>query len=449
MLFFDAGTPLQVFFALLVSAYSHVAHAHFRPFVEPAVFRLQHFSLLTTTAVYALGLLFKVGAITDSESAAQQTGLGADQGIVNGLGLLLVLMVIAFLVASVVVGTRQLYAEVRRQKLLANAPRLQRLSQSMSRRVSRINTPGWARRIRDLSGRPGGGNGSGRDSSRGTPGTRGGGAAGIVGGQPRRAAGANGASKEVELPWLDNPLAPSAAAASPVTGSGPSRAAPAGAPGSRSKYSGFAPVAAVPIRTSPTNRGVDITTEEVPAQALMTNPLHARATGAKTAALTGTSVGAGTGSRDRAQEAVGLARKTTRRGAQLKEEAGAAPSRTDSAPTTSRVVAPPPPPTAPPASARADAHAREHATATAGADADAGLARGRRLEALMSASDATPPAASARERSRGTAAGSGTGAGAGTGARGGKGKGRGRGVQGQRKRSQAMQDRLNKMGIKG
>lgn len=180
VLFFDAGTPLQVFFALLLSAYSHVAHAHYRPFIDPAVFKLQHFSLLTTTVswlcgyrwlhshfalseqhmtharrcdfmskdvprfphshagqmVYALGLLFKVGAIKDSAASASQTGLGADKSIVDALGWVLVVMVVTFLVASVVVGVRQLSSEIRRQQLIAGSPALRHITRAVSKRVN-------------------------------------------------------------------------------------------------------------------------------------------------------------------------------------------------------------------------------------------------------------------------------------------------------------------------
>lgn len=49
VIFFDTGSPVQVAFALLVSAWAHVLHALYRPFVNKTVYYLQHGSLGITS----------------------------------------------------------------------------------------------------------------------------------------------------------------------------------------------------------------------------------------------------------------------------------------------------------------------------------------------------------------------------------------------------------------
>lgn len=52
LLFFETGSALQVTFALLVSAFAHVAHALWRPYVSRRAYLLQHGSLAVTTLTY-------------------------------------------------------------------------------------------------------------------------------------------------------------------------------------------------------------------------------------------------------------------------------------------------------------------------------------------------------------------------------------------------------------
>ena len=51
LLFFDTGSAIQVTFALLVSAFVHVAHAQWRPYTSRAARLLQHGSMTVTTLV--------------------------------------------------------------------------------------------------------------------------------------------------------------------------------------------------------------------------------------------------------------------------------------------------------------------------------------------------------------------------------------------------------------
>lgn len=54
LLFFDQGSAIQVTFALLVSAFAHVAHSLWRPFTNRRAYHLQHGSLTVTTLAYVL-----------------------------------------------------------------------------------------------------------------------------------------------------------------------------------------------------------------------------------------------------------------------------------------------------------------------------------------------------------------------------------------------------------
>ena len=58
ILFFETGSGLQITFALLVSAFAHVAHALYRPFVNRPAYLLQHASLTVTTMMYVRPGLF-------------------------------------------------------------------------------------------------------------------------------------------------------------------------------------------------------------------------------------------------------------------------------------------------------------------------------------------------------------------------------------------------------
>ena len=52
LLFFDQGSAMQVTFALLVSAFAHVAHSLWRPYTNRKAYLLQHGSLTVTTLSY-------------------------------------------------------------------------------------------------------------------------------------------------------------------------------------------------------------------------------------------------------------------------------------------------------------------------------------------------------------------------------------------------------------
>ena len=64
------GSPLQVTFAVLVSAWAHVAHALWKPWRGVGddgsgkyTYALQHGSLLITAFVFIMGLLFKLDSV--------------------------------------------------------------------------------------------------------------------------------------------------------------------------------------------------------------------------------------------------------------------------------------------------------------------------------------------------------------------------------------------------
>jgi hypothetical protein len=66
----DPGTPLQVTLAVLVSCWAHVLHAMYKPWrlssktLENRTYMVQHASLLVTTFVFLMGLLFKVEGVS-------------------------------------------------------------------------------------------------------------------------------------------------------------------------------------------------------------------------------------------------------------------------------------------------------------------------------------------------------------------------------------------------
>jgi hypothetical protein len=63
----DEKSPLQVFAAVFVCALAHVLHAAFEPWgVWSQTYTLQHLSLLSTTFVFVMGLLFKSGSLSNT-----------------------------------------------------------------------------------------------------------------------------------------------------------------------------------------------------------------------------------------------------------------------------------------------------------------------------------------------------------------------------------------------
>ena len=105
VLFFSAGSPFQITFALILSAYAHVAHALYQPFVDRGAYHLQHGSLTVTTLVYTLGLLFKVDTF-DARGASPSPGSEEPQDwrVRSALGILLVIACAAFLAAALVLA---------------------------------------------------------------------------------------------------------------------------------------------------------------------------------------------------------------------------------------------------------------------------------------------------------------------------------------------------------
>lgn len=117
-----AGLPLvhaadspdrTVCFALVVSAYAHVAHSLVRPFVDRAAYYLQHASLGVTTLVFAMGLLFKVNGF-QTENVSEDS---SSAGIVNSLGIVLITLCVAFLGVAALLACRETARNIRRSKL--------------------------------------------------------------------------------------------------------------------------------------------------------------------------------------------------------------------------------------------------------------------------------------------------------------------------------------------
>ena len=59
---FDKRSPVQVAVAVFICCVAHVLHATWKPYMDPAVYRLQHGFLFATFSTFFLGLCFKVGA---------------------------------------------------------------------------------------------------------------------------------------------------------------------------------------------------------------------------------------------------------------------------------------------------------------------------------------------------------------------------------------------------
>jgi hypothetical protein len=68
----DPGSPLQVTLAVLVSGWAHVLHAVYKPWrlsaktLDNRTYMVQHASLLVTSFVFLMGLLFKVEGVSSS-----------------------------------------------------------------------------------------------------------------------------------------------------------------------------------------------------------------------------------------------------------------------------------------------------------------------------------------------------------------------------------------------
>lgn len=136
VLFFSAGSPFQICFALMLSAYAHVAHALYRPFADKSAYYLQHGSLAVTTLVYTAGLLFKV----DGFGRGSASSNGVDEDVVlNAIGALLVVACVGFLVMAAIVAALHVRQRLRSstwnsrmRKLGSDAPWSLRIRESMS-----------------------------------------------------------------------------------------------------------------------------------------------------------------------------------------------------------------------------------------------------------------------------------------------------------------------------
>lgn len=174
---FDAGSPVQIAFALLVSAYAHVLHAYYKPFVDVSAHRLQHFSLFTTTFVFTIAMLLKVDAFADGRSSAET------KAVVDWLGVVLVVLCGSFIVTTVLLGVRNTVGAVR-----------DRLRLRLVRRNKAVTHLLPASVVQASTGPRGGWKGAeSRDDGHGD-------------------GDGDGESKSFEMKWRDNPLSPKSAA---------------------------------------------------------------------------------------------------------------------------------------------------------------------------------------------------------------------------------------------
>ncbi len=158
----DEGSPLQVTLAVLVSGWAHVLHAQYKPWGAGSVlYRLQHGSLLVTSFVFLMGLLFKVQGVT------------RDSGMYTALSVFMMTLCIGFMLwwASIVL-TRMVAAfkqrsETKRLRSAAEVLRLtNRVATPRSSRVGRASSRS-ARGGDDERGGGGGGGGGGGDDGEG------------------------------------------------------------------------------------------------------------------------------------------------------------------------------------------------------------------------------------------------------------------------------------------
>lgn len=119
VLFFNAGSAVQVFFALLISSYAHVGHAWFKPYTDRAEYWLYHGSLLSTTFVFAIGLLLKVDGFGTSNANGLDPTIDPDvkaeaERVLQWLGFALVAVAGCFLLACCLIGGWRIILEIRR-----------------------------------------------------------------------------------------------------------------------------------------------------------------------------------------------------------------------------------------------------------------------------------------------------------------------------------------------
>jgi hypothetical protein len=88
----DPGSPLQVTLAVLFSGWAHVLHAVYKPWVIPGstavrhTYMVQHGSLLVTSFVFLMGLLFKV------------EGVSSKSPVYDALSVVMLLLCVGFMV---------------------------------------------------------------------------------------------------------------------------------------------------------------------------------------------------------------------------------------------------------------------------------------------------------------------------------------------------------------
>ena len=87
----DAGSPLQITMAVMISGWSHVMHAIYKPWgTASRTYLVQHLSLFTTTFLFTMGLLFKVNSVSQ--------GVGSYRFLTVTMLMLCLLFVLAWVV---------------------------------------------------------------------------------------------------------------------------------------------------------------------------------------------------------------------------------------------------------------------------------------------------------------------------------------------------------------
>jgi hypothetical protein len=109
----DEGSPLPVTAAVLVSGWSHVLHAMYKPWgAGSALYRLQHGSLCVTSFVFLMGLLFKVDGVSSSS------------GTYSALSNIMVSLCATFMAAWLAVIVVRVVAAMRQRPNLARQSRI-------------------------------------------------------------------------------------------------------------------------------------------------------------------------------------------------------------------------------------------------------------------------------------------------------------------------------------
>lgn len=115
VLLFDAGSPMQLTSALLLSACAWTAHTAWKPYVDRKAYLLQSLALGITVVIFTAALLFKLDAFevadaTEPNSLANEAAAAASQW----LGAVIAALIAGFVACLLLVGSAHVLGEVAR-----------------------------------------------------------------------------------------------------------------------------------------------------------------------------------------------------------------------------------------------------------------------------------------------------------------------------------------------